>query len=136
MIIGSRITNESIQDTLRIVSLESIMESPDHIVPSRRLPPREHHAHPATSQEVTQTLRAAAVRVLKLQSTRRVILASWAWPDRGALLDGLLRGVRREEVDERLAEGAREGLRDDVRGGGVDGGGRVAVLHSHRRSLR
>uniref|UniRef100_A0A0A9FG16 Uncharacterized protein n=1 Tax=Arundo donax TaxID=35708 RepID=A0A0A9FG16_ARUDO len=78
------------------------MESPDGVVPSRRLPPREHHAH----------------------------------PDWGTLLDGLPCGASvGDEADERLAEGAWESLRDDVGAGGVDGGGRVAVLRPDRRPL-
>lgn len=44
------ITNKSVEHALRIVGFDSIMEAPDDVVASRRLPPGEHHAHSA--QEV------------------------------------------------------------------------------------
>jgi len=52
-----------------------------------------------------------------------------------ALLSSCGVGGRRDKADERLAEGVREGLRDGLGTGGVDGGGRVAVLGPHRRPL-
>jgi hypothetical protein len=57
-------------------------------------------------------------------------------PDRGALLRGGGGVGRRDEADERLAEGVREALRDDVGAAGVDGGGGVAVLRPYRRPLK
>jgi hypothetical protein len=59
-------------------------------------------------------------------------VASRARPGGSSLVHGLIVG---EEADERLAEGAREGLCHDVGAGGVDGGGGVAVLRLHRGSL-
>jgi hypothetical protein len=52
-----------------------------------------------------------------------------------ALLNGASAGGRRDEADERLAKGVREGLRDGLGTGGIDGCGRVTVLRPYRRSL-
>jgi hypothetical protein len=108
------------------------MESPDDVVPSRRLPSGEHHAHPA--QQVKKKIRQDSRDLV----THTIESGAALWrtgPDRGALL---LRGSvgRRDEADERLAEGVWEALRDDVGAAGVDGGGGVAVLRPYRRPLK
>jgi hypothetical protein len=127
------ITHESVEHALRIVGFESVMVSWS---PQTTLcPPGD--CLPENTTPTLQEVKREFSKTRAISSRTRSNRAPCGGPDRGALLRGGGGSVGRpDEGDDRLAEGVREALRDDVGAAGVDGGDGVAVLRPYRRPLK